>query len=271
MKILFLANRDLASNFALNQLLPQISTHHDLHLWLSAKVGNNNKPPAQVKLLKFFEQDLFNTLLSPLMSQAKIQANNTYKSFEQFNCFLTTKIEQVNQINAPAVVNHLKALSPDLIISIRYGCILKAPVITIPKQGVLNLHSGILPKYKGVMATFWALKNNDVEVGTTLHTIEDASIDTGHIIKISKLKAQVTNSYLWHVLELYKQGALDVLSAINTLEKGELLNKQPQKESDTYFTFPNQLDCNAFENKGIKMVDEQAYMRFIQEHYLTGA
>jgi methionyl-tRNA formyltransferase len=70
-------------------------------------------------------------------------------------------IRDVQQINSPEVINGLKELAPALIVSIRFGGILKEKVINIPTKGIINLHSGILPRYKGVMATFWAMKNND--------------------------------------------------------------------------------------------------------------
>lgn len=264
MKILFLSNKDLASNFALNRLLPKVSENNDVHLWLSAKVGKNNAPPKQLKSLKFFEQDLFNEVISPLIANSK----NTYKAFDNFTCFLSSELREVNQINSPEAIEMLRELSPDLIVSIRYGGILKETVINNPAKGVLNLHSGILPKYKGVMATFWALKNKDAEVGTSLHTIENGSIDTGHIIKVSRMQSSAAKSYLWHVLELYKQGTLDVLTAIESIEKGEQLHSQPQEKSDSYFTFPNQTECNEFEDSGFSIVDEQEYMAFIKDNYV---
>ena len=192
MRILFLSNKDLASNFALNMLLPEISRNHEVHLWLSAKVGKNSVLPKQLQTLKFFEQDLFNKLLSPLLPNS--ENRSTYKSFDGFSPFLHSEIREVNQINSPEIIGDLTKLSPDLIVSIRYGGILKETVINIPTKGVINLHSGVLPKYKGVMATFWAMKNNDSQVGTTLHTIDDGSIDTGQVFKISKMKVERTKS-----------------------------------------------------------------------------
>ena len=266
MKILFLANKDLASNFALNKILPKISGHHESHLWLSARVGKVGNPPKQLARLKFFEQDLFNQLLSPLKQNTKNK--KSYKTFTDFAPFLSSKIQEVNQINSPEVINDLKTLTPDLIVSIRYGGILKEHVINIPKKGVINLHSGILPKYKGVMATFWALKNKDKEIGTTLHIIDDGAIDTGRIIKVSKINVTEERSYLCHVIELYKQGAIDILTAIETLSAGLTLSSHPQDESQSYFTFPSATECEEFESSGLTIVDEQAYMAFIRRYYI---
>lgn len=266
MRILFLSNKDLASNVALNMLLPKVSKNHEVHLWLSAKVGNNSILPKQLKTLKFFEQDLFNKLLSPLMPSPKNR--NIYTTFDEFSPLLHSEVREVHKINSPEMINDLNALSPDLIVSIRFGGILKETVIGIPKKGVINLHSGILPKYKGVMATFWAMKNKDSQVGTTLHTIDDGSIDTGHVVKISKMNVERTKSYLWHVLALYKQGSLDILEAIETLGNDGALDSTSQNETNTYFTFPTEKECDDFEKSGLSIVDEQDYLEFIQLNYM---
>jgi methionyl-tRNA formyltransferase len=266
MKILFLTNRDLASNYALNWLLPELSNTNEVHLWLSAKVGKTSSPPQSLKSVKFFEQDLFNEVLSPLISASK--KANVYKTFDGLRCFLSSDIKEVNQINSPATIDDLHTLLPDLIVSIRYGGILKASAINVPRLGVINLHSGILPVYKGVMATFWALKNNESEIGTTLHMIEDGTIDTGKIVKISKMKVDPHQSYLEHVLALYKQGSVDILDAIERLASDGVLELVKQDESDSYFTFPSEKECIEFTEKGFVFVDQQAYLAFIQNNYL---
>lgn len=75
-------------------------------------------------------------------------------------------------------------------------------------------------------------------------------------------------SYLCHVLELYKQGALNILTAIETLSAGLTLNSHPQDKSQSYFTFPSATECDEFESGGLNIVDEQEYMAFIQRHYV---
>jgi len=247
-------------------LLPKLAKSNDLHLWLSAKVGKNNALPKQLKTLKFFEQDLFNNLLGPLIAGSKRRA--AFTSFEGLRAFLESELKEVNQINSPDIINELRALSPDLIISIRYGGILKDNAISVPPKGVINLHSGILPKYKGVMATFWAMYNKDTEIGTTLHTIEDASIDTGRIINVSKMATSATTSYLGHVLALYQQGCIDILAAVEVLNSGESLNSRPQESTESYFTFPTEIECSDFEKDGFKLVDEDDYLAFIHKHYV---
>jgi methionyl-tRNA formyltransferase len=50
------------------------------------------------------------------------------------------------------------------------------------RLGIVNLHGGLSPEYRGADCTFWALYNREPEkVGCTLHWI-DAGIDTGRLI-----------------------------------------------------------------------------------------
>jgi methionyl-tRNA formyltransferase len=265
MKILILCNKDIASNFALNLLIPKLKDDHQLHLWLSAKVGESHHKPQQLRQLKFFEQDLLNQLLSPLLINSQPPK---FKRFEGFEPYLFSRIREENTINSSESTERLQRLAPDLIISIRYGCILKDKCIKIPKHGVINLHSGILPKYRGVMATFWAMQNGDETIGTTLHKINDGTIDTGEIIKISTLVIQRDKSYLQHTLELYRQGTKDIIDATLRFSRNEKIVTYPQPKSDSYFTFPKLDDLVKFEKKGLKLIDEQAYIDFICQHYL---
>ncbi|WP_206483670.1 formyl transferase [Thalassotalea sp. G2M2-11] len=266
MNILILSNKDIASNYALNLLLPQLKQDHDLHLWLSEKVGKNNKQPKQLVQLKFFEQNLFNQLLAPLMNASNI---TKFTDFEGFNTFLKAKVREENNINGSASIQRIKQIAPDLIISIRYGGILREACINIPTKGVINLHSGILPKYRGVMATFWAMLNGEPNIGTTLHTIDDGSIDTGKIIKVSKIPIKHGQSYLQHTLELYQQGVEDIIDATNTLSSNDKLSTTPQAQTNSYFTFPSAEDLVQFEQKGLTLVNEQAYLDFIRDTYFA--
>ena len=95
MKILILCNKDIASNFALNLLIPKLKDDHQLHLWLSAKVGESHHKPQQLRQLKFFEQDLLNQLLSPLLINSQPPKFKRFEGFEPYlfsNLFLYVSI-----------------------------------------------------------------------------------------------------------------------------------------------------------------------------------
>lgn len=264
MKITILANKDIASNFAINKLLTQLSAH-DITIFLSAKVGGNNHKPKHLEQLKFFEQDLFNQLIFPLLTSDT--TNGKYRSFDQISTIFSRPILELNNINTNPELNVFKASEPDLVISIRYGVILKNEVISVPRYGVINLHSGLLPNYRGVMATFWALLNGETEIGSTLHFINDSNIDTGDIIATSSMSIEKKKSYLWHVLALYKGGCELIIDNVEKLEKNEKIQTLPQPLEGNYYSFPQEVDLQSFYAKDLILYDESELIAFIRDYY----
>lgn len=253
MRITLLANRDLASNLALNHLLPRLHGSHALQVFLSGQVGSGKNLPEPLRMLKFFEQTLFNDILFPSLDRGV--SDTAPFSFSQLNQFTTQPISMLNQVNSEAGLQTLRGGSPELIISIRYGGILKPAAIAIPDHGVINLHSGLLPEYRGVMATFWALLHGEKEIGTTLHYISDGSIDTGDIIGNTRLQVTEGRSYLWHVLQLYPQACELLAQAIEGIGNDITPPSRPQPGGGNYYSFPGSEELEKFSNSGRQLYD----------------
>ena len=243
MKLTFLVNYDLAALLALNHLLPSCK-QHDVSVFYTRKTPSPNEfsfqsakqPTAQQKT----QRKTFPIALQNLaVFEAKVLSEDTrLASFSDLGAI------ELNDING-ADFQTFTASAPDLVVSIRHMSILKSPVIEVPKSGVINLHSGILPGYQGVMSTFRAMINGDENIGTTLHFIEDSSIDSGPIIARSKTVARYDKSYLWNVLSLYSGGCVNVLRAIQSVAKGVMLNAEYQNGDASYFSYPNSDDFGA--------------------------
>ena len=75
----------------------------------------------------------------------------------------------------------LRELKPDLIVVIAYGQILPAEILDLPSHGCLNVHTSLLPKYRGAAPIQWAIANGDAETGVTIMKI-DAGLDTGPML-----------------------------------------------------------------------------------------
>src|ERR1039458_6846501 len=75
----------------------------------------------------------------------------------------------------------LRALQPDLIIVVAYGQILPLAILDLPRHGCLNVHTSLLPKYRGAAPIQWAIANGDTEPGVTIMKM-DAGLDTGPIV-----------------------------------------------------------------------------------------
>lgn len=259
MRITILANRDLASCLALNILLPALHAHQ-LRVFLSEAVGKPNaaaNTPPELLQLKFYEQTLFNDILFPLLDASHGHKNGRLRSFAGLAQLIGHPIEELQGINDAEGLARFTASAPDLVISIRFGSILKDAALAVPKIGVLNLHSGLLPTYKGVMATFRALLQGESSIGTTLHWIDDSSIDTGRIVATTAMPVDSNKSYLGHVLSLYDDGCSAMIAAVNSLAGGKSLASSPQPAGGNYFTFPTCQELAAFHQAGWQLVNPQ--------------
>jgi methionyl-tRNA formyltransferase len=75
----------------------------------------------------------------------------------------------------------LRALKPDLIAVVAYGQILPPAILDLPAHGCLNVHTSLLPKYRGAAPIQWAIANGDAETGVTIMKM-DVGLDTGPIV-----------------------------------------------------------------------------------------
>jgi methionyl-tRNA formyltransferase len=75
----------------------------------------------------------------------------------------------------------LRAFQPDLIVVAAYGQILPQSILDLPRHGCLNVHTSLLPKYRGAAPIQWAIANGDAGTGVTIMKM-DAGLDTGGIV-----------------------------------------------------------------------------------------
>ncbi len=79
------------------------------------------------------------------------------------------------------VYDTLSGLAPDLIVVAAYGKILPKRILDLPRLGCINVHSSLLPKYRGAAPINWAVLNGEPETGVTIMYMAEG-LDTGDII-----------------------------------------------------------------------------------------
>lgn len=87
----------------------------------------------------------------------------------------------------------------DLLVVHGFNWRLPASVLRTPRSGVINIHSSLLPRYRGPAPVLWAIRNGDAEIGLTVHRM-DEQFDTGPILAQRggiPLDEDVTPQRLW--------------------------------------------------------------------------
>ncbi|MGK0442843.1 MAG: methionyl-tRNA formyltransferase [Pseudohongiellaceae bacterium] len=150
-------------------------------------------------------------------------------------------------INDEQSASFIKECKPDLIISAYFNQILKPHIIALPAHGVLNIHPGWLPAYRGAMAYFWVLKAGEEQAGITVHWM-DEGIDTGKIVarKLLTLNKGMTQQ---KVLALTAtEGAKMVKTIVKKLGDGEVIKPVNINETEysNYHAMPNRDDFKTY-------------------------
>ncbi len=90
-------------------------------------------------------------------------------------------IIQPERLSQPGEFEKLQELKPDVIVVVAYGQILKKNVLELPLLGCVNVHSSLLPRWRGAAPIQWALLSGDQVTGvTTMRLVQE--LDAGDIL-----------------------------------------------------------------------------------------
>ena len=78
-------------------------------------------------------------------------------------------------------IGQMRELKPDLMVVVAYGQILPQKLLDVPPHGCLNVHTSLLPKYRGAAPIQWAIADGEPETGVTIMKM-DAGLDTGPML-----------------------------------------------------------------------------------------
>jgi len=129
-----------------------------------------------------------------------------------------TDIYQPEKASDPEFINEIKNYKADLFIVVAYGQILRQALLDVPKQGSINVHASLLPKYRGAAPIQHAILNGEKKTGITIQKLV-RKMDAGPIILqkdieikedmiFSELEEELclmSKPLLLQVLEMYKK------------------------------------------------------------------
>jgi methionyl-tRNA formyltransferase len=88
---------------------------------------------------------------------------------------------ETDNVNAPEIVERIAGHRPDLIVVIAFGQKVGNELIDLPPKGAINVHSSLLPKYRGAAPINWAIINGETETGISIISLVE-KMDAGPIL-----------------------------------------------------------------------------------------
>jgi methionyl-tRNA formyltransferase len=135
---------------------------------------------------------------------------------------------QPERARDPEFLTRLRELQPELVAVAAYGQILPKAVLELPCHGCVNVHTSLLPRYRGAAPIQWAILNDDAETGVTIMRM-DEGLDTGDILAQQTTPIHPDDTAQTLHDRLAQTGATLLLSAIIDWVEGRITpRKQPE-------------------------------------------
>lgn len=134
-----------------------------------------------------------------------------------------------NDAAHPAFVAQLSRAAPDLILCFSYSMLIADAVLAIPPLGAINIHGGLLPRFRGANVLNWALVEDAPVTGVTAHYMT-SRFDEGDIVYqlTTPISDQDTAVTLKQRLDALGMGLVSRMHA--DLVAGMTLPRRPQDE-----------------------------------------
>jgi methionyl-tRNA formyltransferase len=130
-------------------------------------------------------------------------------------------------------ISELRSLSPDLIVVVAYGQILPPAMLDLPGFGCVNVHTSLLPKYRGAAPIQRAIAEGEAETGVTIMKM-DAGLDTGPVLSTRRTPIlPADDSQALHD-RLAQLGAALLVETIPGLVAGKILPQPQPAEGASY-------------------------------------
>lgn len=126
---------------------------------------------------------------------------------------------QPEKMRDGAALSILKELSPELIVVAAYGRILPLDILELPPKGCINVHSSLLPKYRGSAPINWAILNGESETGVSIQYMAEG-VDTGDVIASACTQIPLEENAQQLYDRLAEMGAELIVRVVADIEQG---------------------------------------------------
>jgi methionyl-tRNA formyltransferase len=150
---------------------------------------------------------------------------------------LGLECHEIENVSAAEPFARMQELTPDVIVVVAFGQLLRKAVLALPKHGCINLHPSLLPKYRGAAPVQRAIMDGVVESGLTIMRLVK-KMDAGPIL-LQKQWRMNPDKYAVDLLEEAGElGSHMMLGVLRRLESG--ISATSQDEADATYAPPLQ-------------------------------
>lgn len=263
MRVSLCVKKDLFGLIAVREFMSAIKGHDiEISTFCSVKTRPAEDTSPWLGLFKLLERQVPFDFIAPLLEgQGVLGADHD----------LAWPWQPITGLRDEARAGPLLEARPDLIVSMRFSLIFPEWIINSIPYGIINVHPGPLPNYRGLFAPFWQMVSGEETFASTVHFI-DKGIDTGPIIASHIIPRQDAHSLMWHIAELYRGGArLAADAVLRTHRQAARIDAAIQPVPGVYYKFPSDEELKAASTGLLKFVDTEDYGALMREAFALPA
>lgn len=156
-------------------------------------------------------------------------------------------------VNSPEYVSRVRALKPDVIVSVAAPEIFRKDILASARLGCVNIHSGRLPVYRGMMPNFWQLLHGEKHAVLTVHEMVE-KLDAGNIIATHEFPLHEKDSLHRVMAGAKEEGARLMIRVLDQIRAGTSPRTPLDMTGAKYFRFPQPDDVRRFRQRGHRMI-----------------
>jgi methionyl-tRNA formyltransferase len=145
-------------------------------------------------------------------------------------------VVQPDSLKQEAVIKKLGGYKPDIIVVAAYGKILPQPVLDLPRYGCINVHSSLLPKFRGASPVAAAILSGDESTGVSIMLME-RGLDTGPVLARTSIPISPQDTTGTLTEKLASVAAQLLQEVMVRWPKGEI-TPQPQDDREATYSVP---------------------------------
>ena len=140
---------------------------------------------------------------------------------------------QPQRLPDPEVMSFLETSKPDVLVVVAYGLKIPTVMLEFAPYGCINLHSSLLPKYRGASPIQWALLNGEETTGVTTMRM-DEGWDTGDMLLSRAVPIREEDNFASLHDRLAEVGAALLVETLDQLAVGRITPTPQNHEEATY-------------------------------------
>ena len=157
----------------------------------------------------------------------------TFSPVKEYALSQGLTVYQPTKLRDGTALELIRTLAPELTVVAAYGRILPEDILAAPKLGSINVHSSLLPKYRGAAPINWAVLNGDAVTGVTIMHMAPA-LDAGDIIAQASTPIGADETAPMLTARLAELGAELLVSAVEAIGAGTAVRTPQDEAGSTY-------------------------------------